>query len=480
MSQRSRVPFRIIRLKNFFLVLLKNKMAFTGLVILTVFLVLALGAPILTPYDPQGSVVAGDLAPPAWVNLINGQGWSQNAKFSNLTATSSGNGVHVTTQPNGPDSIGLSVTVDPGAAAGGRVEIMKTLHWSYKGGPSRFLGTIKITPTGLSPSVNASISVSLQRVGEFTWRDIWQQTLNSSRTYVPPYGGGVFNSNDLNLKAKFGLLDSQYDPAAVVFSKVADYAYILDIALPPGQFQASFSVQDFGMLLYGSSWGLLGTNAQGNDIFTQFAYGARISLIVGFLATFIGVGVGLVVGLLAGYIGKIVDEVLMRFTDMMLVVPGLPLLIVLVAVLGQSIWNIILILGFLGWMGFARVIRSQVLSLRERPFIEAARASGAGTGYITVRHILPNIISLTYVNLALSVPAAIVGEAALSFLGLGDSTIISWGKMLEDARMAGTSSTLLWWWTIPPGIGIALLSLSFILIGYALDELFNPRLRRRR
>jgi peptide/nickel transport system permease protein len=174
-----------------------------------------------------------------------------------------------------------------------------------------------------------------------------------------------------------------------------------------------------------------------------------------------------------------VDEVLMRFTDMMLVIPSLPLIIVLVAVLGPSLLNIIFVLGFLGWMGFARVIRSQVLSLRERPFIEAAKASGAGTGYITTKHIFPNIVSLTYVNLALSVPGAIVGEAALSFLGLGPQTVISWGQMLELAHGAATSAGLLWWWIIPPGIGIAVLSLSFILIGYALDEMFNPRLRKR-
>jgi peptide/nickel transport system permease protein len=139
-----------------------------------------------------------------------------------------------------------------------------------------------------------------------------------------------------------------------------------------------------------------------------------------------------------------------------------------------------LIIGLLAWPGFARLFRSQVLSIRERPFIEAAKASGAGTAYIITKHVFPNIIALVYVNLALSVPAAIVGEAALSFLGLGDPTVITWGKMLELARGAGSAGSLTWWWIVPPGIGIAILSLSFILIGYSLDELFNPRLRRRR
>jgi peptide/nickel transport system permease protein len=186
--------------------------------------------------------------------------------------------------------------------------------------------------------------------------------------------------------------------------------------------------------------------------------------------------------LLAGFLGKFVDEVLMRFTDMMLVIPGLPLLIVLVAVLGPNIWNVIVIIGFLGWMGFARIVRSQVLTIRERPFVEAARASGAGPGRIIVKHVFPNIVSLTYVNLALSVPAAILTEAALAFLGLSDPSIVSWGHMFENINISGDLAHFppAWWWVLPPGFGIALVSLSFILIGYALDEIFNPRLRKRR
>jgi len=185
---------------------------------------------------------------------------------------------------------------------------------------------------------------------------------------------------------------------------------------------------------------------------------------------------------LAGTLGKLVDETLMRFTDILLVIPGLPLLLVLVAVLGPNIWNVIMIIGFLGWMGFARIVRSQVLTLKERPFIEAARASGAGPGRIITKHIFPNIVSLTYVNLALSVPGAILTESALAFLGLTDPSTVSWGRMFEQVFESGglTHFPPLWWWVLPPGFGIALVSLSFVLIGYALDEVFNPRLRKRR
>jgi peptide/nickel transport system permease protein len=129
-------------------------------------------------------------------------------------------------------------------------------------------------------------------------------------------------------------------------------------------------------------------------------------------------------------------------------------------------------------MGFARIIRSQVLSLRERPFIEASKAAGAGPMRIMLRHIFPNIVSLTYVNLALTVPSAILSESALAFLGLGDTSVVSWGNMFDNAKVSNELSQA-WWWVIPPGLALAIVSLSFVFIGYALDEIFNPKLRQR-
>src|SRR5207249_7924552 len=271
----------------------------------------------------------------------------------------------------------------------------------------------------------------------------------------------------------------QFTVPQFIFSQATSYSYGITFTFSGHQ---SVNIDNLQLELFGTAWGLLGTDNAGFDVFTQTVYGSRISLFVGLLAAGIGIGLGLVIGLLAGFLGRFVDEVLMRFTDMMLVIPALPLLIVLVAVLGANIWNLIIVIGFLGWMGFARIVRSQVLTVRERPFVEAARASGAGTGRIIVKHIFPNLVSLTYVNLALTVPGAILSESALAFLGLSDPSVTSWGHMFYNLQTSGDLVRFppTWWWVLPPGFGIALVSLSFILLGYALDEIFNPRLRKRR
>jgi peptide/nickel transport system permease protein len=410
------------------------------------------------------------LAQPTWVTYVYGDiGYSQNINFAGINASTNATSVNLRSTPDGSDGVNLLVD----STSGGTILVVETLHYPYRGAPAEFTGLASITPMGVNKTSVAAWSISIERLDVPQRSPIWSEPLYTSNEYHQ-----TFKSNDQGIAARLGYPIGQVNLAEVLFSHSGDYRYVMAITLPQGPFHGSFLVHHFTMELFGNTWGLLGTDDEGNDVFTQLVYGARLSLVVGLVAAFLGIGLGLIVGLMAGYLGKLVDEVLMRFTDMMLVVPSLPLLIVLAAVLGSSLFNIILILGFLGWMGFARLVRSQVLSLRERPFIEAAKASGAGTGYILGRHIFPNIVGLTYVNLALSVPAAIVGEAALSFLGLGDPTQITWGRMLDLFRESGATSS--WWWIIPPGVGISLLSLAFILVGYSLDELFNPRLRRRR
>jgi peptide/nickel transport system permease protein len=223
---------------------------------------------------------------------------------------------------------------------------------------------------------------------------------------------------------------------------------------------------------------ILGTDFRGGDILTQLFYGTQVAFIVGGLAAIFAVGIGTLVGLIAGYYGRIVDTLLMRTTDIFLVLPFLPIVLILAAILRPSIWVIILVLGVVGWPGIARVIRAQVLTLKERPFIDAARVSGASDLRLLFFQIAPNVLPFSFLYMSLTVAGAIITEAALSFLGLGDVTVISWGGMLSQVLTFGGALTA-WWWLLPPGLAITLLSLGFYLLGRGFDEIINPRLRRR-
>jgi len=224
----------------------------------------------------------------------------------------------------------------------------------------------------------------------------------------------------------------------------------------------------------------LGTDNLGRSVWAQFVWGARISLLVGLAATLIAIVIGSVVGILAGFYRGIGSSLLMRLTEWFLVIPFLPLAIVLAAILGPSVQNIILVIGITSWPSTARLVRAQVLTLKERLYVERSRALGASNRHLMGRHIFPNVSPIILANLTLTVPIAILSETTLSFLGLGDPIRASWGKMLDEAFSAGALSRNAWWYYLPPGLGIMAVVIAFTLIGSALEEIFDPRLRERR
>lgn len=227
----------------------------------------------------------------------------------------------------------------------------------------------------------------------------------------------------------------------------------------------------------GEYW--LGTDQNGRSVLTLLVYGAQVSLFVGLLATVISMVIGTLVGLASGHFRGWVGGALYRLTEWFLVIPFLPLAIVLASVLGPSLLNIAFVIGITSWPGTALLIRSQTLTIEARPYMERAKVLGSGHWRQMKRHVLPNVMPMVFANTTLTVAIAILAETTLAFLGLGDPTRVSWGTMLDDAFGVGAITTGAWWFIVPPGVCVILVVLAFTLIGQALEEVFNPRLRER-
>jgi peptide/nickel transport system permease protein len=218
----------------------------------------------------------------------------------------------------------------------------------------------------------------------------------------------------------------------------------------------------------------LGTDDLGRDVWSQIIFGSRVSLAIGLITAFVTVVTGTLIGLIAGYYGGLIEEVLARIIDFFMMLPVLPLMIILAAVLGPNLWNIILVISVVSWPTTARVVRSQVLSIKERPFVEAARCIGAGNVRLMFGEIMPNVLPLMFAQAVLMITYAIYDEAILAFLGLGDPTRVSWGSMLHFAFESGVMSRSPWW-IGPPIASIIVLIVGFSLLGTAVTDVLTPQ-----
>jgi peptide/nickel transport system permease protein len=239
---------------------------------------------------------------------------------------------------------------------------------------------------------------------------------------------------------------------------------------------------------------LLGTDEIGRDILNLTVHGTRIAMVIGLLATLITVFLGGLIGVIAGYVGGWIDTILMRISDFFLVLPTFVLALILTSMIKQALGSgakeflgirfgliaIVLVIGITSWSSTARIIRAQTLSLKERAFVDRARAIGAGNAHIMLHHILPNVVNLIVANAVLVFAGAVLTETALSFIGLGDPFQPSWGQILNAAETAGAAGLGAWWYFLPAGACIVLVVLAFTMVGSAVDDVLNPRQQGRR
>lgn len=220
----------------------------------------------------------------------------------------------------------------------------------------------------------------------------------------------------------------------------------------------------------------MGTDQAGRSVLLLLIYGSRPSLAIGVVATVATVVIGAGIGLIAGHYEGIVSNLLMRLTDWFIALPGLPLAISLSVVLGQGPVSITVAIAVTSWTGTARLVRAQTLAVEARPYIERARALGAGNVQIMIRHVLPNVMPLILVSSTLTVAGAILSETTLTFLGLGNPTDVSWGSMINQAFTQGAITAGAWWYVLPPGLAIVVVVLGFTLVGRAVEAILNPRM----
>jgi ABC-type dipeptide/oligopeptide/nickel transport system permease subunit len=458
--------------KSFWIDYRRNKIGLLGATTIVLYIFVAFASPWLITHHPiRDTRLAQGFAMPEWVTIL-----PQNADLPRTIR----NSIFWNVSEN-PQSINIQwgehaeINYLGGEIKTAHVWLLYNFNYPHDTPPQTFQIEVVWAADNVH-NLTYSINLGMVRLND-TVQPLWWFSSSEDGT-----GNAFINSEGTDTFLRLGLNPISDNVAERVFSGKGEYGMLLHVIFMPKSKDATckFTIKDGELRILGLVHGLLGTDNAGRDIYSQLVAGVVISLQVGLLAAVLSTSIGVVVGVVSGYTGGVVDEITMRTVDILLCLPVLPLLLTLMFIYGKSPYYLILIIAVFWWLGLSRIIRSQVLSLREMPFIEAAKAAGAGRFYTVFRHLIPNVLPVAFANMVLAVPGAIITEAALSFLGFGQQAVPTWGKMLNHAFNYGAFSHMAWWWIFPPGLAIVGLCLAFVFVGHAVDEIANPRLRRRR
>jgi peptide/nickel transport system permease protein len=367
---------------------------------------------------------------------------------------------------------------------------IKVITHSYKTdylstvSPTDFMITYSLSKGEVPPAMDVEVTRPDGTIFEIYFDSI-MSTMTGSINNITY--GRLFSTDDaihqklLNYLNMYNYIQDPKRPQLMLFSELTKNSilkgeYIFNVKFY--LFNDEDKILETKLILGGKRFGIIGTDEMRRDLAIGLLWGTPIALFIGLSVSSISILIGLVYGVISGYKGRRTDEGLMRINDIFYSLPTLPLLIILSIIVGRNIFIIVLFLIFFGWMGTAKISRSLALQIKNFQYIEAAKMMGQSDIKIIFKHIIPQLLPLTFASIAISVPGAILAEASLSFIGLGDPSVPTWGQILHEAHLASAASRGLWWWLIPPGMLIALTGLAFVLIGNTFESIFNPKMKK--
>ncbi|RLL83704.1 ABC transporter permease [Mesotoga sp. BH458_6_3_2_1] len=439
-----------------------------GLIFLAIFICILIFEPVIVPY-PEANEKWRDItywqdlpssAPPSWINLFTSKkrAVSESIEEYAFSETLAG-AMRIQEYVFEYD---YSASVAPSDVV---------FHASGVGKPTVVISIQR--PDGLSidlyrkqlemsPTQDARVSID---------RSAQAASMNFGKKYSPSEGvqlQTIKTTDVIFSEAKQGIFRSPSPLAGIYKLKVT---LLLQ--------RAEENIENAFVTIAGRVHGILGTDNSKRDIWSGVIAGVKWAMLIGLLTALVSVSIGVIYGVISAYVGGWKDSLMQRIFEIFISVPMLPVLIVMSAVFKPNIWVMIGIMCIFYWVGPVKTVRSMGLQIKEETYIEASRALGASNTRIIFKHMVPLLIPYAFASMALNVPGAIVVEATISLLGLGDATIVTWGQILQAANSGGAMLSGMWWWVVPPGMAIAFMGMTFAFVGFAMDKILNPKLKTR-